>query len=80
MSIKWCGIPFCSSGVGFAAAMLNPLYTSLESADTISPLILSARLIAKSVLPLAVGPTTAITFGLIFLFYRKIKICVIIFL
>ena len=51
------GMPCISETVGFAVAMLIPLYICIESAEIISPLNFFAHSTARAVLPDAVGPT-----------------------
>ena len=58
--------PF-SSFVGLATAILNPLYTSRESADIISPFIFFASSTANLLFPVAVGDAIAITFDFSFI-------------
>ncbi len=64
-SSRWCGTPPRSTRSGFAVPMSMPRYSCMESALTTSPPRRWASATASAVLPVAVGPTTATTGGIV---------------
>src|SRR3954471_3978778 len=63
MSTRWCGTPRCSSIGTLSVPMSMPRYTAVESHATISPPRRLARARPSALLPVAVGPTIARSWG-----------------
>src|SRR5688500_20041039 len=55
-SIRWCGMPPCSTAVGLAVPTSIPRYTCIESTLRTSALASRAAASETAVLPDAVGP------------------------
>ena len=62
-SMRWCGTPCISSGVGLAVPMSMRRYICIESAETISPPSSFASRTPSLVLPVAVGPVITTILG-----------------